>query len=510
LRNHFQFQNQLILFPIGDRKRYSVNIYGSRKNINFIYISNVFSPKTVDFCLDHQGNGEVPGIKEGNKWSTEGHSKRVLRITQEELKLFSKLLSDDGSGFEASPLPRIHSQQMVEILVKIAEHRNKLSAITGKYYTTVMFDETASIKKDKILERRTKFPNELKEMVFSSPNLGISNSLFQTPRSDKKEKGDYDSLDLTFIDDNYLPRTNFVPIISKPGYSNFVPQVDWQEKNKVTDFYRLFLRRRLDPSQERTLIGSIVSPEVSHIHPIISLTFQDVENLVSFCACCSSVVYDFYIKTTGKSDLYESTLRLLPLPKASSQIYLRTLSLNCLTTHYAGLWESCWNPTFQQDTWSNPNEPRLDPHFFRNLTPQWQRTCALRTDYARRQALVEIDVLVAIELGLTLDELVTLYRVQFPVMQQYERETYYDQNGRIVFTTSKGLVGVGLPRKGNARQNIIGWEDVKDMTEGTVEVTITDDTQPGGPIQRAIIYQAPFEKCDRVSDYRTAWAFFEQ
>ena len=36
---------------------------------------------------------------------------------------------------------------------------------------------------------------------------------------------------------------------------------------------------------------------------------------------------------------------------------------------------------------------------------------------------------------------------------------------------------------------------------------ITDDTQPGGPVQRTIEYVAPFDRCDREKDYETAWAF---
>ena len=115
-------------------------------------------------------------------------------------------------------------------------------------------------------------------------------------------------------------------------------------------------------------------------------------------------------------------------------------------------------------------------------------------------------------LGLTLDELTTIYRVQFPVMQQYERDTWYDQNGRIVFTTSKGLTGIGFPRKGKGRgaNKEIGWEDIQHESSGSFERTIIDDTLPGGPVERTITYEAPFDRCDRVEDYKITWEFFER
>jgi hypothetical protein len=228
-----------------------------------------------------------------------------------------------------------------------------------------------------------------------------------------------------------------------------------------------------------------------------------------------SIPIDFFVKSTGMRHANKNVLRQIPLPPIEpwqrSKMRSRTLSLNCLTTHYAELWSECWDDAFRHQRWAK-QDPRLPNSFFSNLTPTWQRDCALRTDYARRQALVEIDVLVAQALGLTLDELITIYRVQFPVMQQYERDTWYDRNGRIVFTASKGLTGVGFPRKGSGRgaNKTTGWEDIQEMTSGTVSRTIVDDTLPGGSVERTITYEAPFDRCDRVGDYRVVWGYFEK
>ena len=116
-------------------------------------------------------------------------------------------------------------------------------------------------------------------------------------------------------------------------------------------------------------------------------------------------------------------------------------------------------------------------------------------------------MLTAMALGLTLDELQTIYRIQFPVLRQNEADTWYDQQGRIVFTCSKGLPGVGFPRKATKIEPI-GWEDIKNLQSGTVERTVLDDTLPTGPVERTITYHAPFDRCDREQDYATVWAEF--
>jgi len=215
-----------------------------------------------------------------------------------------------------------------------------------------------------------------------------------------------------------------------------------------------------------------------------------------------SLEYDFYVKTTGRGAI-PGLVKSIPIIISSDNHLMlsRTLVLNTLTIHYSDLWQECFQKEFTSDTWAKP-DPRLPNTFFANLTPTWQRNCALRTDYARRQALVEIDVLAAMALGLTLDELKTIYRVQFPVLRQNENDTWYDLNGRIVFTCSKGLTGVGFSRP--------EWDDIKDMPFGTVTRTILDDTLPGGPVERSITYTAPFDRCDREKDYETAWAEFDR
>ena len=74
---------------------------------------------------------------------------------------------------------------------------------------------------------------------------------------------------------------------------------------------------------------------------------------------------------------------------------------------------------------------------------------------------------------MTLQQLKTIYSLQFPVLKTYESDTWYDSNGRIVFTNNRSLTNVGFSRS--------EWENgIKGAPAGQKFYrTITDDTMPG-------------------------------
>lgn len=278
------------------------------------------------------------------------------------------------------------------------------------------------------------------------------------------------------------------------------------------------------------MIPALVPPGSMHINTCVGSAFKRSDLLIQSCIGMSGLPFDFFVKSTGQADFTSGSMAFVPLIRRRGSVP-RILALNCVTSHYSPLWSQVFDPAFSAEQWSQPDNPRLPHEFWSSLTTEWTRECALRSDYARRMALVEIDVLVAQSLGISFEELALIYRVQFPVMQQYERDTWYDANGRIVFTASKGLVGVGFPRKAGSRdkdctieypdgcvvKKRVGWEDIQPKDgqpqvpdDTRIKRPVMDDTMPGGPIERVIEYVAPFGLADREADYRLAWAEFER
>ncbi len=510
LRYHFQFVNVLKLFAeILHWNIYGVQVYsGKKEDVNFISMSNVFHPSTIDGSFIHDGNGLCGGLKyqdadNGFSWNTKPHSSRLIPITKKELISLANTF-EGSDDWEGAKLVSIHAKEIMTVLEKLGQFPTSIKDFENKI--TVCWDETNDLNSGNI-KRQTQFPDVNQfEVIYSGPHFYVSNPLYKTPQEVCAiANTHYDIIDHESIEEDFVARTNYLPQNVGANYASIIKGfeigIDTDGKpiyDNWLDYYKVGFRKMLSQSGERTLTGAILPPKSSHINGVISLIFKEEKNLIETIGLTSSVVLDFFIKTVGAANLVDNRIQALPigiLDIYASKLNNRALLLNCLNNHYSSLWERNFQEAFKQDNWSK-NDTRLKS--FSGLTKEWKWETPLRNWFERRQALVEIDVITAMALGLTLEELILIYNVQFPVLQQNEDDTWYDTKGNIVFTCSKGLTGVGLDRA--------EWNTIKDYKAGeTYEHTIEKSELYKGKV---VTYYAPFDKCDRVEDYKVAWEYF--
>lgn len=518
LRKHFQFMNVLKLFAdVDGHVVYSVNVYSNRASHSFEMIANLYSVSAVDDCYDETCTHALQGLKdENNTWSMTGHPDRILHIGKEELLLFAKLF-DGTEEYKTAKISPVHTESMLKTLSKFSQQSVLLKDLQEHISLCEMWHET-NAQKDNTIKSDIHFAESAADMIYSGPHLYLASPLFKSTRRRYTSNSDYDNIDLTVVDDHYYPRCNYSPKCNSAEYLNRVAMTPWGKK--YTQTYRCVFRKMLNLTQERTLMGAIIPLGAAHIHGAVGIAFEDAKQAALFAGCCASLVFDFFIKVMGKTNLTLDNAGKLPVFQNSpygQAIINRFLMLNCLTLDFSDLWKISF-VKIEDDSWAKV-DVRLEDQKIIQAKSKWERYSTLRTDYERRQALVEIDTLVALAMGMTLSELKTIYQIQFPVLAKYEQDTWYDANGRIAFSAKNyGDLTYKRPEFENPnvvtpiRRSDAPWDGImKHAPAGYVFArTITDDTMPGGPVERTIEYHAPFDRCDREQDYETAWKFFEE
>ena len=524
----FECRNQIKLKMFADvdnNVRFSLNIYRGRPgNTSFDAFSGAFLSSQIDDSYSHDGTGAVEGIKGSDgRWNTRGHKGRVMRIDQSAISVIHALSEDELVPVEEARFIQPFSDRTLGVFRQMAQFPKLAAAIptiertistaAGErtveiplWQMSAHWNETGS-QKDGTIRRDTAF-RPADQMILQGPLFHVGNPLYKTPRTVCGSNKAYDVIDLTTAPDDYLPRTNYGPAVDLAEYRRRMTGCRWDSTKSHADFYRVAFRAMIALNGERSLVNSLIPPGTTHVNSVESIAFGRTADLLAAIPLFASIPLDFYIKASGKQNLHDKDAQGLPWVDAGPTAQHRGLRLACLTSAFSSLWNE---NAGELDVlpWSS-SDHRLDLEGPVEGPSTWNRTTGLRTEFARRMALVEIDVLVAQALGLTLDQLTEIYRIYFPVLQEYEAGTWFDQNGRIAWTCSKGLPGVGWLDDRGKSPGRAAWERILADKPAELTCTAIDDTMPGGPRTVTRHFVGPFTRCDRIEDYKRAWAHFER
>lgn len=469
LRRHWQFINELSLFEIHHLVSYGVHVYGHRlERPQFQMASSLYHPDTVARSLAHDGNGPLPGLKddEGN-WDLRPHPERIVDVDETVLAVWADILDEPGT-------PPIQARMVYPVNRTSASVLEKLSKAPRvrdlKLQYSSGWNETTDRKKG-YFEVGSAVPESWDDVILQGPHFTVANPVAKQPNPTMKNNLDWTEVDLEALPEDFIPRTSYQRNLTVDTYSRDFGLWDSPEKVAVPvlSHYRVAWRRMAGISGVRSLNPTVIPPGAAHVHPVYAAGEGGVatSKLVLVTAgVLSSVVSDFLLKVAGSGEVNFNVVGTMPAVAVDSKVgelvAERAAGLYCISEAFEDLWNVCF-----EVPWTSSRLPVKA--------------------FARRKIAVELDALVALVLGITADELCTIYRTQFPVLSGYERSDLYDLNGRKV----PGEMNRLFRQRGES-------------------LTLEERTWTHPQSKVEYVFEFPFVSYDREEDMRQAYAHFEK
>ena len=489
LRRHWQFINELQLFEVHHLVTYGVHVYGNpRSEPSFLMATSLYHPDTVARSLVHDGSGEEPGLKDpvGN-WDLRPHRGRIITVTDETLGTWHAILETADVPVRRTRMVYAVNRSTAAVIDKLSKSR-RIGELGLQFSRG--WDESIDRKKG-YFESAWGAPRTWDEVILQGPHLHVATPLYKTPNKTMLHNLDWSATDFEALAPDAIPVTAYKPTGDRYEYD--IAYTDWgteDDPKPARDYYRVAWRAMAANTGERTLISAVIPPGAAHVNTVFCVGGPDIQPkfIPLIAGFAGSIVADVLVRVAPKSNIFQGVFARLPIVEAhvlQDELLLRSLRLNCVAEAYANLWRETYLSTFDVARWTPGATTSGRP--LSAIGPSWDRDTPLRVPIDRRQALVEIDALVALMLGLTADELCTVYRAQFAVLYGYDRKVYfYDSNGRLV-----------------PNSVLTTWRAKADRT---TEEERTATNQAGN----TYTYELPFATLDREADMRQAYAHFEQ
>ena len=245
-------------------------------------------------------------------------------------------------------------------------------------------------------------PTSWNSTILQGPHIGVATPINKEPNPTMKNNQDWTPVDLEDISEDFIPATAYE--LTDRGVRESLIRTGMPEGTSTDvspqGHYRIAYREMAATTGFRTLYPALIPPMAMHVHAVHSMWTKDLLELSVVGATMSSIISDFWVRSSGSAHIFNDIIEKLPALKVagSEDLALKFLQLNCLTSEYAEIWENV-------------------------LGTAWSKSSPVRRPEDRRALLDEIDLIVAKMFGLSEFELAEIYRTQFPVMRSRDRSS---------------------------------------------------------------------------------------